>query len=74
MQNSTKNEALPFIELSSMTKKGLVISRVSPYDNLVEAIEFLDKHFFAGIQFHPEFKSPPNKTEPIVCGAFKCCT
>lgn len=48
-------------------EKGLVISGTSPDDSLVEAIELPPKThpFFIGVQFHPEFKSRPNKAQPI---------
>lgn len=50
-----------------MEEKGLVISGTSPDDSLVEAVELPpEKHpFFIGVQFHPEFKSRPNKAQPI---------
>lgn len=54
-----------------MTEKGLVISGVSPDDNLVEAVELSDKSFFVGVQFHPEFKSRPNKPHPLFLGLLK---
>lgn len=54
-----------------MTEKGLVISGVSPDDNLVEAVELSDKRFFVGVQFHPEFKSRPNKPHPLFLGLLK---
>jgi CTP synthase len=54
-----------------MTKKGLVISGVSPDDTLVEAVELSDNRFFVGVQFHPEFKSRPNKPHPLFLGLIK---
>ena len=48
-----------------LQKKGLVISGTSPDDFLVEIIE-LPKHPWAiGCQFHPEFKSRPNRPHPL---------
>jgi len=49
----------------SLTKAGLVISGLSPDGSLVEAVELKDKRFFTGVQFHPEFKSRPNKPHPL---------
>jgi CTP synthase len=54
-----------------MTKKGLVISGVSPDDTLVEAVELSGNRFFVGVQFHPEFKSRPNKPHPLFLGLIK---
>ncbi len=54
-----------------MTQNGLVISGVSPDGSLVEAVELNDKSFFVGVQFHPEFKSRPNKPHPLFLGLLK---
>ena len=48
--------------------KGLVLSGLSPDGKLVEAVELSNKKFFAGVQFHPEFKSRPNKPHPLFLG------
>ena len=47
---------------------GLVISGQSPDGGLVEAVELADRKFFVGVQFHPEFKSRPNKPHPLFLG------
>ncbi|MCL2184145.1 MAG: CTP synthase [Chitinispirillia bacterium] len=52
----------------TLTQNGLVISGTSPDGNLVEAVELPEKRFFAGVQFHPEFKSRPNKPHPLFLG------
>ena len=44
---------------------GLVLSGQSPDGRLVEAIERADHPFFVGVQYHPEFKSRPNRAHPI---------
>ncbi len=44
---------------------GLVISGTSPDDRLVEAIELADHPFFVASQFHPEFKSRPQRPAPL---------
>jgi CTP synthase len=31
----------------------------------VEAIEYTKNDFYVGVQFHPEFKSRPDKAHPI---------
>ena len=45
--------------------KGMVLSGMSPSDRLVEAIELKDHPWFVGVQFHPEFKSRPNRAHPL---------
>jgi CTP synthase len=54
-----------------LTGKGLVICGTSPDGSLVEAIELPEKKFFVGVQFHPEFKSRPNKPHPLFLGLLK---
>ena len=46
-------------------EKGMLISGVSPDDYYVEAIELNDHPFFVGVQYHPEFRSRPNKPHPL---------
>ncbi len=48
-----------------LTARGMVISGTSPNDRLVEIIELADHPWFVGIQFHPEFKSRPNRPHPL---------
>jgi len=55
----------------TMTGNGMIICGTSPDDSLVEAIELPDKKFFIGVQFHPEFKSRPNKPHPLFMGLVK---
>ena len=47
---------------------GLVISGQSPDGNLVETVELSDHPFFLGVQYHPEFKSRPNRPHPVFKG------
>ncbi len=51
-----------------LVKNGLVISGTSPDNKLVEAVELSGHKFFVGVQFHPEFKSRPNKPHPLFMG------
>jgi CTP synthase len=44
---------------------GLRISGTSPDERLVEAIELDDHPFFVASQFHPEFKSRPERPAPL---------
>ena len=48
-----------------MEKAGLKIAGVSPDGNLVEIVELENHPYFVGCQFHPEFKSRPNKPHPL---------
>jgi len=48
-----------------VTEKGMLISGTSPDDLLVEVVEIPDHPFFIGVQYHPEFKSRPDKPQPI---------
>lgn len=48
-----------------METRGLKISGISPDGRLVEAVELSGNDFFVGVQFHPEFKSRPNKAHPL---------
>jgi CTP synthase len=45
--------------------EGLVISGTSPDERLVEIIEISDHPFFVASQFHPEFKSRPERPAPL---------
>ncbi len=51
-----------------LSDKGLVICGVSPDDSLVEAVEVKNHPFMLGVQFHPEFKSRPNRPHPLFTG------
>ncbi|MCL2078951.1 MAG: CTP synthase [Oscillospiraceae bacterium] len=52
----------------ALTQNGLTLSGTSPDGKLVETIELAGKSFFIGVQFHPEFKSRPNKPHPLFLG------
>ena len=51
-----------------LTKGGLKISGLSPDELLVETVELTERPFHVGVQFHPEFKSRPNKAHPLFKG------
>jgi CTP synthase len=51
-----------------LERHGLVFSGVSPDNRLVEIIELPDHPFFLAGQFHPEFKSRPNRPHPVFVG------
>ncbi len=48
-----------------LIKAGLTISGTSPDGRLVEIVEVADHKWFVGVQFHPEFKSRPNRAHPL---------
>ncbi len=47
---------------------GLTLSGISPDGKLVETVELSDRPFFVGVQYHPEFKSRPNRPHPLFRG------
>jgi len=49
----------------ALEQAGLVISGTSPDDKLVEIIELSNHKWFVAVQFHPEFKSRPNRAHPL---------
>ena len=51
-----------------MQDAGLVISGTSPDGRLVETVELPGRDFHLGAQFHPEFKSRPNRAHPLFKG------
>ena len=51
-----------------MEKAGLICSGTSPDGRLVEIVELKDHPFFVASQFHPEFKSRPNRPSPLFRG------
>ena len=46
-------------------QSGMVFGGLSPDGRLVEEVELPQNDFYLGVQFHPEFKSRPNKAHPI---------
>jgi len=47
---------------------GLTLSGLSPDGKLVETVELSDRPFYVGVQYHPEFKSRPNRPHPLFKG------
>lgn len=45
-------------------RNGMRIAGTSPDGKLVEAVEIPEHPFFLGVQFHPEFRSRPNRPHP----------
>jgi CTP synthase len=48
-----------------LAEAGMVFSGTSPNGRLVEIVELRDHPFFVGSQFHPEFRSRPNRPHPL---------
>ncbi len=55
----------------ALASNGLKLAGLSPNGNLVEAVEVPDHPWFVGVQFHPEFKSRPNRPHPLFYGFVK---
>ena len=53
-------------------KAGLICSGTSPNGKLVEIVEIEDHPFFIAGQFHPEFKSRPDKPQPLFVELVRC--
>ena len=51
-----------------LREKGLILSGLSPDGKLVETVEIREHPFYIGVQFHPEFKSRPNRPHPLFKG------
>jgi CTP synthase len=56
-----------------METHGLVVSGRSADNSLVEIIELADHPWFVASQFHPEFKSRPNRPHPLFRDFIKAC-
>ena len=51
-----------------LADRGLVISGTSPDGYIVETVEIPENDFYIGVQYHPEFKSRPNRPHPLFVG------
>ena len=56
---------------AALTAAGLTISGLSPDKLLVETAEYSERAFHVGVQYHPEFKSRPNRPHPLFYGFVK---
>ena len=54
-----------------LQRAGLMLSGLSPDGRLVETVEVPGEEFYVGVQFHPEFKSRPNRPHPLFLGFVK---
>ena len=55
----------------ALQSAGLTLSGLSPDGRLVETVELSDRDFYIGVQYHPEFKSRPNKPHPLFSAFIK---
>ncbi len=46
-------------------QNGMLLAGISPNEKLVEIVELPEHPWFVGVQFHPEFKSRPNRPQPL---------
>ncbi len=51
-----------------LAQHGMVFCGTSPNDSIVEMIELPDHPWYVACQFHPEFKSRPNRPHPLFMG------
>ncbi|MCR5276396.1 MAG: CTP synthase [Bacteroidales bacterium] len=57
--------------LSEFEKNGLKATGRNPQTGLVEVVELPSHPFFIGVQFHPEYKSTPERPHPLFVGLVK---
>jgi CTP synthase len=53
---------------AQFTDAGMLVTGASPDGGLVEIVELADHPWFVAVQFHPEFKSKPNRAHPLFSG------
>ena len=49
----------------AFAREGMAFAGLSPDGRLVEAMELPGHPFYVGVQYHPEFKSRPNRAHPL---------
>jgi CTP synthase len=57
-----------------LEEKGLVCSGLSPDNQLVEIVEIKDHPWMVACQFHPEFRSRPNRPHPLFASFMAAAT
>ena len=57
--------------LYRLEKGGMILSGQSPDGRLVEIVELKDHPWFVASQFHPEFRSRPDRPHPLFDGFVK---
>ena len=53
---------------ATLEAAGMLLSGISPDGRLVEIVELRDHPWFVASQFHPEFKSRPERPHPLFDG------
>ncbi|MCF0143109.1 MAG: CTP synthase [Parasporobacterium sp.] len=53
---------------NQLEEAGLTPAGISPDGRLVETVEITERDFYLGVQYHPEFKSRPNRPHPLFKG------
>ena len=56
---------------TEMEKAGVLFSGTSPDNHIVEMMELPQNDWHVSCQFHPEFKSRPNRPHPLFSGFVK---
>jgi len=51
-----------------LEEKGLLLAGISPDERIVEMVELPSHPWYVAVQFHPEFKSRPNRPHPLFKG------
>ncbi|MBE5821388.1 MAG: CTP synthase [Clostridiales bacterium] len=59
--------------LEILENNGMIVSGKSVDGRFVEIVEIQNNKFFIGTQFHPEFKSRPNRPAPLFDSLIKAC-
>jgi len=54
-------------------ESGMTIAGTSPDGNLVEIVELAGHPWFVAVQYHPEFKSKPNRPHPLFRDFVEAC-
>ena len=54
--------------MTALEEAGLRIAGTSPDGRLVEMVELPEHPWYVGCQFHPEFKSRPDRPHPLFRG------
>ena len=51
--------------MERLEEAGMRVAGVNPASGLVEIVELADHPWYVGCQFHPEFKSRPDRPQPL---------
>ena len=62
------NNFFALLSIVALVVIAMLLSGISPDKRIVEMVEIPDHPWFVGCQFHPEFKSRPNRPHPLFSG------